>query len=211
MKVLCLIVLTGIALALGNEVKSYNGFQVFRTYPVTDENVNQLKNLEERNEYSFWTGVVKGQGVDIMASPDNVPALKTDLAIRDISFEIMIFNVEKLMELERIPAVNEERYSADHDMTWNDYHSVEDMYSFLEYLEATYDFVSTEVIGQTYEGRNMTVAKVCKGECGGKPAVWIDGGIHAREWISSATVTWMLRELVENESSHPDLTSNMDW
>merc|ERR1712025_358352 len=49
------------------------------------------------------------------------------------------------------------------------------------------------------------------GGCGNKPAVWIDGGIHAREWISLATVTWMLKELVENsqEGSNSDIST--EW
>ena len=51
----------------------------------------------------------------------------------------------------------------------------------------------------------------CRGECGSKPAVWIDGGIHAREWISPAATTWMLKELVENDAAHPDLLDNADW
>merc|ERR1712098_112035 len=55
------------------------------------------------------------------------------------------------------------------------------------------------------------VVKVCKGGCGSKPAVWIDGGIHAREWISLATVTWMLRELVENPGNNADLLEGLDW
>ena len=65
-------------------------------------------------------------------------------------------------------------------MTWYQYHSLEDMYVFFDYLEKKYDFVSTEVIGTSFEGRNMRVVKVCKGGCGNKKAVWIDGGIHAR-------------------------------
>ena len=31
-----------------------------------------------------------------------------------------------------------------------------------------------------------------------KPAIFIEGGIHAREWISPATVTFIIRELVTN-------------
>ena len=66
-------------------------------------------------------------------------------------------------------------------MTWNEYHSLDDMNSFFEYLERNFSsFVSTEIIGQSYEGRDMKVVKVCKGGCGNKKAVWIDGGIHAR-------------------------------
>ena len=40
---------------------------------------------------------------------------------------------------------------------------------------------------------------------------WPDGGIHAREWISPAAVTWLLKELVENHENHPDLLDSLDW
>lgn len=39
----------------------------------------------------------------------------------------------------------------------------------------------------------------------------IFSGIHAREWISPATGTWMLNELVENDINHPELTDGLDW
>lgn len=32
-----------------------------------------------------------------------------------------------------------------------------------------------------------------------KPAVWIDGGAHAREWIAPAVATWIIHALVEGE------------
>ena len=32
-----------------------------------------------------------------------------------------------------------------------------------------------------------------------------------REWVSPATVTWMLKELVENDTAHSDLTDTLDW
>ena len=34
---------------------------------------------------------------------------------------------------------------------------------------------------------------------------------HHREWVSPATVTWMLKELVENDTAHSDLTDTLDW
>jgi hypothetical protein len=46
-------------------------------------------------------------------------------------------------------------------MTWTEYHPVEDMHAFLDYLETTYpDLVSTESIGSSGEGRDMRIAKV---------------------------------------------------
>ena len=97
-------------------------------------------------------------------------------------------------------------------MTWIDYHDHHNIDSYLDYLVKTYDFVELENIGESYEGRQMRVLKVCRSGCGnGKPALWIDGGIHAREWISPAVVTWMMKELIENDSKHPDLTVKLDW
>lgn len=36
-------------------------------------------------------------------------------------------------------------------------------------------------------------------------------GIHAREWIAPAYVTWMIHELVENYAAHPQYVDNIDW
>merc|ERR550517_1083019 len=89
-------------------------------------------------------------------------------------------------------------------MTWTEYHPLEDMYTYLDYLEAEFDFVTTEEIGQSGEGRPMRVAKICRGECGSKPAVWIDGGIHAREGVSPPTTT-SLRTWTGSSSPLPTL------
>ena len=35
--------------------------------------------------------------------------------------------------------------------------------------------------------------------------------MHAREWISLATLTWILREIVENDAAHPRFTEQLDW
>ena len=56
-------------------------------------------------------------------------------------------------------------------MDWTSYHPIEDMHSYLDYLESTFDFVTTESIGKSYEGSDMRIAKVCKGGCGKKPAM----------------------------------------
>ena len=71
-----------------------------------------------------------------------------------------------------------------------------------------------EDIGLTHENRKMKVIKVCKGGCGKKPAMWIDGGMHAREWISPASVTYILKKLLDDDKSkftNRNLVENLDW
>merc|ERR1711874_485223 len=101
-----------------------------------------------------------------------------------MGFEVMIPDVQKLMVMEAAVAEHRAALNPHHSMTWDAYHPLKDMYSYLDYLEKHYDYVTTEVIGKSFKGRKMRLAKVCRGGCGHKPAVWIDGGMHARELIT---------------------------
>merc|ERR1712055_939037 len=188
---------------------NYSGYQVFRVQVENMEQAELMEGLNREGKFDFWTEVRLGRPVDVMTSPENRKELETWLGEVDIHWSIMVEDVGVLMEAElveskRVPG-------SKHNMDWTSYHALEDIYGWFEYLEETYDFAQTESIGQSYEGQDMIVMKVCKGECGNKPAMWIDSGIHAREWISPAVGTWMLSELVENDSAHPELTENLDW
>merc|ERR1711970_322120 len=191
-------------------LKSFDGYKVYKTHP-TENDLQFMRDLKFSGDYDFWTEVRKDHAVDIMVPPSAQSTFIRTLNEEGIKHEVMIEDVQSLINLERAQSGKGKKVSADHDMTWTDYHSLEDMYSFLDYLETTYDFVTTQSVGKSYEGREMRLAKICKGECGSKPAVWIDGGIHAREWVSPAATTWMLKELVENDAAHPDLLENLDW
>ena len=57
--------------------------------------------------------------------------------------------------------------------------------------------MTSEVIGMTNEGRNIKVIKINSNNTR-LPVIFIDAGIHAREWISPATVTGILHTIVEN-------------
>jgi hypothetical protein len=47
---------------------------------------------------------------------------------------------------------------------------------FAFFISETYDFVKTEVIGQSYEGRETRTISICRAECGDKPGMYIEGG-----------------------------------
>jgi hypothetical protein len=101
------------------------------------------------------------------------------------------------------------------------------------------DKVTVSSIGKSHENRDIPLVKISTGGSG-KKAIVIDGGklflkafesktlkplkkygrlanclpypgIHAREWISPAFVTWLINELVENYAAHPQYVDNVDW
>ncbi|XP_027394793.1 carboxypeptidase A4-like isoform X3 [Bos indicus x Bos taurus] len=55
--------------------------------------------------------------------------------------------------------------------------------------------VSAVKIGHSFENRLMYVLKFSTGKGRQRPAIWLNAGIHAREWISSATAIWTARKI----------------
>lgn len=71
-----------------------------------------------------------------------------------------------------------------------------------------------EVIGKSTEGRPMKLIKISSLESGTsdkKSAIWIDGGIHAREWISTAVVTYFINQLLTKSEDYEDILSKVDF
>ena len=66
-------------------------------------------------------------------------------------------------------------------------------------------------IGKSTEGRDIVLVRMSSGGGGSKPAIFIDGGMHAREWISPATVTYMMNILATDNARGRELLEKFDW
>ncbi|KAA0187622.1 hypothetical protein HAZT_HAZT000347 [Hyalella azteca] len=72
----------------------------------------------------------------------------------------------------------------------------------LAQLEADFpNLVSSYEIGTTYEGRTLKVIAVSSGQVANAPVIWLDCGIHAREWVSHATCMYVLDQLTSGYGS----------
>ena len=64
------------------------------------------------------------------------------------------------------------------------------------------DLVSVKSLGHTYEGRQIRMVSVSlnpsKIQKSNKPAIFMDCGIHAREWISPAFCLYALGKIILN-------------
>lgn len=61
-------------------------------------------------------------------------------------------------------------------LTWQMYHRMNDIHSFMDYLAATYpDNVTLTTIGKSVEGRPLKVLKLSSGQPN-RPGIWVDAG-----------------------------------
>jgi murein tripeptide amidase MpaA len=100
------------------------------------------------------------------------------------------------------------------EVRFDTYYRYKDLTRILQGFAEEYPhLVRLESIGQSYEGRDIWVATVTNsqtGEAKHKPALWVDGNIHAAEVSPSSTCLYLINRLVTAYGSDPDVTRCMD-
>lgn len=94
---------------------------------------------------------------------------------------------------------------------WTRYHNLTDIEAWLDGILAAYPTVTEGFeIGKSYEGRTIRGLKISYKT--GNPGVFIESNIHAREWITSATATWFINELLTSQDDLVrELAESHDW
>jgi len=186
--------------------KSYHEHTVLRTEKLSMEKTQILRDLQVRTNLDFWRDAYPGQAADIMVSDRDMAGLKDFLEKNNIESSVMVEDVQSLIEETR-----PRNMSAKGTMDWDDYYPHEDLVAFIQGLADTNaDWAKIINIGQTYEGRDMNVLAIEKAGPGA-PNVWLEAGIHAREWIAPAVATYLVNELVNNNDAHPDYLDKINW
>ncbi len=100
------------------------------------------------------------------------------------------------------------------DVRFDTYYRYEDLTRILhDYAEEHPELVRLESIGKSYEGRDIwlaTVTRFATGDAGEKPALWVDGNIHASELSPSSACLYLLNTLVSEYGSDADTTRCLD-
>lgn len=80
-------------------------------------------------------------------------------------------------------------------MSWNTYYTLSDIEAWMSDLVTAYPDIVTEVIGgESYEGRQIKGLKISHGA--NKRVIFVEGGIHAREWITPSMSCYIINELL---------------
>ncbi|XP_034541629.1 carboxypeptidase A1-like isoform X1 [Notolabrus celidotus] len=213
-----LLALTALFVAvLGKE--TFEGQQVLRIVAKDEAQLALIKDLEDMIHFDLdiWRGVTDvDTPVDIRVPFESLQSVKIYLESQEIDYSVMIKDLQALLDVEK-----EQMESAARDaqprntdsFDYSRYHTIDEIYSFQDMLVAENpNLVSKIVIGQSYQGRPLNVLKFSTGGSN-RPAIWLDTGIHSREWVTQASGTWFAKKIVTAYGTDPALTAilnNMD-
>ena len=100
------------------------------------------------------------------------------------------------------------------DVQFDTYYRYQDLTRILQDYAAEYpQLVRLDSIGHSYEGRDIwlvTVTNHDTGEDRHKPAMWVDGNIHASEVSPTSACLYLLERLVTGYGADPDISRCLD-
>jgi hypothetical protein len=167
---------------------TYDNHKLLRLTVTDKADLAWLADLYENNhDLDFWIEPFRLGGIDIGVPPSVYPSFTESLKVRNIPFSITMENIQEVIELQLKRANN----TAPEAFVLTQYNTIEDINDYLLELENNYPGkVQRVVVGSTYEGRNIYGVRVGNGRK--NLAIWLQAGIHAREWIAPATCLYML-------------------
>ncbi|XP_014800920.1 PREDICTED: carboxypeptidase A1-like [Calidris pugnax] len=208
-----LLVFAALGAATGAE-QLFVGDQVLRVTARDEEQIAHLRVLGERAELQvdFWRDPTSpGHPADLRVPFPSLQTVKIFLESHSISYSIMIEDLQELLDEEKKNMTKSRRVErSTSTFDFASYHTIEEIYDWMDTLVEDHpSLVSKIQIGQSYENRSLYVLKISTGGSN-RPAIWLDTGIHSREWITQATGVWTANKIVEEYGQNPSVTAILD-
>nr|XP_056703120.1 carboxypeptidase A2-like [Euleptes europaea] len=205
------ILLLGVLIGAAWGLQTFAGDQVLRVEPCNAEQVHLLKQLEaqESLRLDFWRfPSYPERPVDVQVSFACLQAVKVFLESHHIKYSVLIEDVQAMVDEEaREMELSQRSERSRNGFNFATYHPLESIYKAMDDITAQYpQLVSKVQIGESYEKRPLNILKFSTGGTN-RPAIWIDAGIHAREWITQATALWTANQIACEYGHDPALTS----
>ncbi|NXS36020.1 CBPA1 Carboxypeptidase, partial [Pomatostomus ruficeps] len=194
--------------------QQFLGDQVLRVTARNEEQISLLGVLGEQEELQvdFWRHPSSpGHPVDLRVPFPSLPAVKSFLDSRNFSYSVMIEDVQELLDEEKESMRRSRRVKrSSRTFDFSSYHTLEEIYAWMDVLVEDHPGLVSKIrIGRSYEERPLFVLKFSTGGSN-RPAIWLDTGIHSREWITQATGVWTANKIATEYGRDPAVTAVLD-
>lgn len=220
-----LLLVAATTLVAGTEdVQRYHNYSVYRLKPNNVFQVAMINDLQEVDGVDFWREADQVNRIaDMMLSPEAKETVLQKLDDLGINYEVIISDVEQRNEAERQQRFDtlfrphplargavDNKADAIPDF-WKTYQRYDRHVALVDALVAQNPAIASKLtIGKSSEKRDIVAIRIgVNGGSASKKVIWIEGGIHAREWISPATVTYFAQQLVNKYQANDDTVKDL--
>ena len=153
--------------------------------------------------------------MSVVVPPPCKETLTSLLTSAQIHHSITVEDVQAVIEAEKQPRSlprSSSARSTGGSWSYDAYHDMEEIYERMSWLVRSHPhLLSSEELGRTHENRSIEVLIVREPGPHTKPVIWLDCGIHAREWITPPACLYAVDKLVEMWETSDNLLSIFDF
>ncbi|XP_033229018.1 uncharacterized protein LOC117180638 [Belonocnema kinseyi] len=213
----CLLFSAFLALAFATQeyLRPLKGMQGLLITCDNEEKLGLVLQYKANRNFEFLSiSDLRSENVQVLVTANEVSDFKKLLELHEIKYKVYIDDFQKLVDEEskaqKLAHKRSRRsFGVNAPYHFNHFPRLKTINRYLIETSKKYDDVTLFSIGSSFEGRQMYGVKISSGENETKPAILIDAGIHAREWIAPTTALFAISRLVKNESRH--IYENLDW
>ncbi|KAJ8721065.1 hypothetical protein PYW08_006530 [Mythimna loreyi] len=211
-----LFVLASIFVFTYSKHEEYAGWKSYYINTSTVEQVKKLNAIRTKLGLDFLSPAHVKREALVLAKPEQQEEFKNNLDHLGIKYRIHVDDIKSALDHDDEKKKNRTKAIARDSgdkMSYDDYQHLETIDAYMEYIAKEYPKTTTLVTAaQTFEGLPIRYMQISTTNFkdNSKPVIFIEGGMHAREWISPPTVTWVIKKLTE-DVTEPDLLNYFDW
>jgi hypothetical protein len=214
MKTSIILLIALVALACA-EYARFDKHQVIRFNLTSDAALETMKNFEGLQKIDIWNEVAGLNQFDVRVPFDSREEFETEFLKKyNIKYDVVISDLQEQLDEEiaamkaRMPYTPESKDSQAN--FFDKYRTMEEINTWVKHNAETNKFASLINLGKSFEGRDILGLKIHNKATKAKGSILFHGGIHAREWISPSTVTWIANELMIKGDTDPIIKRLVD-
>lgn len=195
-----------------NTQVDYTGHRLVSVTPTTESQVILLSTLVDKLQLDVWQ---ESTAVNVSAllrlRPEVADEFEDSVTQAGLTVTTTCPNLQEVIDNER-RAMRFTTYSATIPLRFQRYLKYSEFGNALQQYAKKYDHVTYLSIGRSYEGRNIIAAHIKTKE--NLPIVFLECGIHAREWISHSACLYIIDQLAteyEKDEGIRQLLSRYEW
>ncbi|XP_075165755.1 zinc carboxypeptidase [Haematobia irritans] len=189
----------------------YDNYRIYNVELATEEHVDIFKKVEEQSDSMIFIGHARevGQKLSILVASHKVADLADLLEHYKVQHRILTYNFQEKIDKNyaSVLPVGTDLNKFD----WYHYYHLETIYEWLESLVKKYpNVVSLLDMGTSTQGVPIKGVKISHNPS--NKAVFIEAGIHAREWIAPAAANYIINQLLtSSDESVINLAKSYNW
>ncbi|KAM8712654.1 hypothetical protein ACLKA7_013050 [Drosophila subpalustris] len=195
-------------------VKDQARYDHYRIYNIQFDNEEQIKlfqQLEEQSDSLTFIGHAReiGQKLSILVAAHRVADFADLLETYKLEHRVLTYNFQEKIDRNMGEVLPEDTDVSKYD--WQHFFHLKTIYDWMDDLASKYpDRLSVLDMGTSTQGNAIKGVKL--GQNPANKAIFIESGIHAREWIAPATATYIINELLTSKDERiQELAKNFNW